>query len=256
VYRAGADEEMTMTLSASVADPKGKQRWWRPSAGPPGRSPRRLLVVLTVPVLAMVAAIVPASAATAATTRPAATPTVTAVASAVAMNPLGWTGNGPAAPAKSRLFLDYQTVWPQSRLSSDTDTDYSARMAEEIENVAEKALAEKIDKVAKFLTVLANALAVITKSHPYAVAVVALVASTVALVGAKTVIKVLKWIKGILYRGHHKRTKVWRNGFYSIAFTYEGGPPNGVNEGWVARTCPSSKYSCGSPGRLHKEYWP
>jgi hypothetical protein len=76
-----------------------------------------------------------------------------------------------------------------------------------------------------------------------------------AVANIKKMAAVWKWLKGIIYKGKHKRTSVAGNGFWVRIFTAETSPPKSY-QGWTARTCSTDAIKCGSPGDHHKENWP
>jgi hypothetical protein len=202
------------------------------------------MVLVVVPLFGVAAGLVPVSA-SAATAARAAT-----VAASVLV------GRAPAAPAKpSDNFWTYETNHHLSTISEDNDYDFSAKMTNEVEKVTREAIAKKITKISLWLSLLANAINAFVHNHPHAAAIAGFLAAVVAVVGAKKVAAVWKWLRGIIYKGKHRRSGVARNGFWAEIFTAETSPPRHY-AGWRTRTCSTDSIKCGSPGDHNKENWP
>ena len=138
--------------------------------------------------------------------------------------------------AASSNFWTYETIKRDSQISQDDDFDFSAKMTHEMEKVTRKALADRVTSVGKWLSLLAAA-------------------AVIAVLNIRKVTSLWKWLRGIIYRGKHKRSGVAKNGFWSDIFTAETSPPRHY-EGSHSRSCATDAFGCGSPGDHHKEYWP
>jgi len=195
----------------------------------------RLIALIVVPVFGVAAGLVPVAA--------SAAPRATSPASVAV--PAGASSN----------FWTYETIKRESRISQDDDYDFSAQMTHQMEKVTREALAKRITKISTWLSLLANAINAFVHNHPHAAAIVGFIAAVIAVVNVKKVATLWKWLRGIIYKGTHRRTSVSRNGFWARIFTAETSPPQSY-AGWTARTCPTDAFSCGSPGDHHKEYWP
>lgn len=212
-----------------------------------GRYLSRLLALAVVPVFGVAAALVPVTASAAATGRTAIT-----AESVVITGALGT----PAAPARpSSNFWTYETIHRLSRISQDDDYDFSAKMTHEMEKVTRDALQKRITSVARWLAILAGAINVFVHNHPLAAAIVGFIAAVISVINIKKVASLWKWLKGIIYKGTHRRTNVNSNGFYAKIFTAETIPPQSY-AGWTARTCSTDAVGCGSPADHNKEIWP
>lgn len=212
-----------------------------------GRYLSRLIALAVVPVFGVAAAIVPASAAS------ASAPGRTAItAESVIVGALG-TPRAPRAPSSN--FWTYETIHRLSTISDDDDYDFSAKMTHEMEKVTRDALQKRITSVARWLAILAGAINVFVHNHPLAAAIVGFIAAVISVINIKKVATLWKWLKGIIYKGTHRRTNVNNNGFWAKIFTAETDPPQSY-QGWTARTCSTDAIRCGSPGDHNKEIWP
>lgn len=215
-----------------------------------GRYLSRLIALAVVPVFGVAAALVPvaASAASAsASGRPAAT-----AESVVIVGALG-TPRAPDRPSSN--FWTYETIHRLSTISQDDDYDFSAKMTHEMEKVTRDALQKRITSVARWLAILAGAINVFVHNHPLAAAIVGFIAAVISVINIKKVASLWKWLKGIIYKGTHRRTNVNSNGFWAKIFTAETSPPRSY-QGWTARSCSTDSIRCGSPGDHNKEIWP
>lgn len=213
-----------------------------------GRSLCRLIGLAVVPVLGVVVGLVPVAASAAG---PSATGTASMVITGAPASP-----PSPVVPARpSSNFWTYETIHRLSRISQDDDYDFSAMMTHEMEKVTRDALAKRITKISTWLSLLANAIDAFVHNHPHAAAIVGFIAAVIAVVNVKKVAALWKWLRGIIYRGKHRRSSVSHNGFWAKIFTADTIPPQSY-AGWTARTCSTDAIGCGSPGDHHKEYWP
>jgi len=208
-------------------------------------------VLAVVPVFGVAAGLVPVAASAAARTAPTTEVVVITGAPTGAIS-LAW----PAVPARpSANFWIYETFKHLSRISQDDDYDFSAKMTHEMEKVTRATLAKRIEKISRWLSALAAGINVFVHNHPLAVAIVGFVAAVIAVVNVKKVSALWKWLRGIIYKGTHRRTNVNSNGFWVRIFTAETIPPESY-DGWFARRCATDAVSCGSPADHNKEYWP
>lgn len=181
--------------------------------------------------------------------------TTTATASVVIVGAPARAISPASSAAASSNYWTYETIKHESRISQDDNYDFSAKMTHELEKVTREALAKRITKISAWLGLLANAINVFVHNHPLAAAIVGFIAAVIAVVNVKKVATLWKWLRGIIYKGKHRRANVSRNGFWTRIFTAETDPPQSY-QGWTARTCPTDAFRCGSPGDHHKEYWP
>lgn len=216
-----------------------------------GRNLRRLVLLAVVPVFGVAAGLVPATASAAG--RTAATTASVMIAGA----PAGAISlASPAVPAKpSANFWTYETIKRLSQISQDNNYDFSAKMTHEMEKVTRDTLAKRIQKIGRLLAALASAINLFVHSHPLAAAIVGFIAAVISVINFKKVASFWKWLRGIIYRGKHRRSNVASNGFWVQIFSAETSPPNSY-QGWRARSCSTDAFRCGSPGDHHKEYWP
>jgi len=223
----------------------------RADTGRTGRSLRRLIAVAMVPLFGVAVTLVPVSASAASRTATAAESVSIAgapVARAVAAV--------PAVPAAaSSNFWTYETFQRKSQISQDDDYDFSAKMTHEMEKITRKALADRITTVTRWLSLLAAAINAFVHNHSHAAAIVAFIAAVIAVLNIKKVASLWKWLKGIIYKGKHRRAGVDRSGFWATIFTAETSPPDSY-AGWHTRSCSTDKVTCGSPADHHKEVWP
>jgi len=238
---------MDSLRSAPRSSRSGQQRQ-RPGSWT-GRYLRHLIALAVVPVFGVAAGLVPVAASAAGRT---ATPTASVMIAGVPVPAQAI----PAVPARpSSNFWTYETIKRESQISQDDDFDFSAMMTHEMEKVTRDALAKRITSVGKWLSLLAAAINTFVHSHSHAAAIVGFIAAVIAVVNIKKVASLWKWLRGIIYRGKHRRSSVARNGFWAKIFSAETSPPNSY-QGWTARRCSTDAFSCGSPGDHHKEYWP
>jgi hypothetical protein len=195
-----------------------------------------------VPVAASAAGRTPAVAAASAV---AASAPARAVSEALLVSPMAASSN----------FWIYETNHRESTISGDNDYDFSAKMTHEMEKVSRDLLSKGTTKVSLWLAALSTAINLFVKNHPHAAAIVAFVAAVLAVVGVTNVKGIWKWLKGVIYKGTHRRTSVKANGFWAKIFTAETSPPKSY-QGWTARTCSTDAIRCGSPGDHNKENWP
>lgn len=210
----------------------------------------RLIALSVVPVFGVAAALVPASASAASAGRPA-----TQTESVIIVGALGTPGVPGAPHAPSSNFWTYETIHRDSRISQDDDYDFSAKMTHEMEKVTKDVLQRRITSVARWLAILAGAINVFVHNHPLAAAIVGFIAAVISVINIKKVATLWKWLKGIIYKGTHRRTDVNANGFWARIFTAETSPPQSY-AGWHSRTCATDAVGCGSPADHGKEYWP
>jgi hypothetical protein len=198
----------------------------------------RLCAAAAVSLSMAAALLAPASSASAATTvRPAATASAPDT-------------HGSAAVA--RIWMDYNTFVPESRLSEDIDYDYSAQMVNEMETAAQKTIerwGKNVENVGKFLAFLSSVLTAFAIKHP----LIATVAAIVAIVASGLAISAMKlskwfyiirqwWLKA-RKKGSHQKFGFWEKTFEDLfGQTYENN---------YARTCAAKTIKCGSPGFWH-----
>ena len=209
---------------------------------------RRLMALAVVPVFGVAAGLVPVAASAAARTSTTTATVAVAAASARAMYP-----KTPAGASSN--FWTYETIKRESTISQDDDYDFSAQMTHQMEKVTRKALADRVTKVAKWLSLLASAINTFVHNHAHAAAIVGFIAAVLVVVNVKKVAALWKWLRGIIYNGKHRRSSVSNNGFWAKIFTAETSPPQSY-QGWKARSCSTDAFRCGSPGDHNKEYWP
>lgn len=216
-----------------------------------GRSLCRLLTLAVVPAFGVLAGLVPVAASAAGPASLARPALASAVITGAPTRALS-----PAVPAAaSSNFWTYETIKRESQISDDDNYDFSAMMTHEMEKVTREALSKRLSKISAWLSLLANAINAFVHNHAHAVAIVGFIAAVIAVVNIKKVAALWKWLRGIIYRGRHRRTSVARNGFWAKIFSAETTPPRSY-QGWRARSCSTDAFSCGSPGDHHKEFWP
>src|SRR6185437_3045045 len=170
-----------------------------------GRSLRRLIAVAMVPLFGVAVTLVPVSSSA------SAAPAVPAAAAARAVS---------AAPAAaSSNFWTYETIKRESQISQDNNYDFSAKMTHEMEKITRKALADRVTKVGRWLSLLAAAINAFVHNHSHAAAIVGFIAAVIAVLNIKKVASLWKWLKGIIYKGKHRRSGVDRSGFWATIFS-------------------------------------
>ena len=149
------------------------------------------------------------------------------------------------------FWITYETIKTLSQLSQDNYTNFSAKMAGEVDKVAKKVIADHIEKVRKVLALISAALSIIIPNHPLVGRIMVFVAAALGLVAAKHVLRLIKWVKKWISKGRGKFRGVYITDFSSLL------TPNSY-AGTTTRSCPSSRISCGSPhdGRHQHEIWP
>jgi hypothetical protein len=191
--------------------------------------------------LSMAAALLAPASSASATVRPAAT------AGAFASTP-----DTHSSAAVAKIWMDYNTFVPESRLSEDIDYDFSAQMVNEMETAAQKTIeryGKKIEKVGKFLAFLSSVLTAFALKHPLiatVAAIVAIVASALAISAmklSKWFYIVKQWWNKARRKGSHQKYGFWEKTFEDLfGQTYENN---------YARTCAAKTIKCGSPGFWH-----
>ncbi len=122
-------------------------------------------------------------------------------------------------------------------------------MAAEMMVVSSDLAQRKIDTVVKLLAALATAIYAFLPSHPHVAAIIAFVATVVALISGKRVIAFIRWMKKwTVGLGKHR-------GLYVTALNAETIPPSHYL-GTTIRKCASDAVSCGSRAAHNKEFWP
>ncbi len=218
-----------------------------------GRYLSRLIALAVVPVFGVAAGLVPVSASAAS----AAQTSTTTESLMIVGVPAGAVSSAwlrvPAKPSAN--FWTYETIHRLSTISDDDDYDFSAMMTHQMEKVTRTTLADKITKVGRWLAVLAGAINVFVHNHTHAAAIVGFIAAVISVLNFKKIAALWKWLRGIIFRGKHRRSSVAKNGFWAKIFTAETQPPQSY-QGWTARSCSTDSIKCGSPGDHNKEIWP
>ncbi len=149
------------------------------------------------------------------------------------------------------FWITYETIRTVSQLSQDNYTNFSAKMAGEIDKVTKKVIEQHIEKIRKVLALISAALSLIIPNHPLVGRIMVFVAAALGLVAAKHVVKLVRWVKKWINKGRGKFRGVYITDFSSLL------TPNSY-AGTTIRSCPSSRISCGSPhdGRHQHEIWP
>jgi hypothetical protein len=161
---------------------------------------------------------------------------------------------GDISTSTAKIWMDYLTFVPESRLSEDIDYDFSAQMVNEMETAAQKTIerwGKKVEKVGKYLAILSSVLTAFALKHPIiatVAAVVAVVASVLAVVAlplSKWFYIVKEWWKKARRKGSHQKYGFWTKTFEDVI--------NQTYENNYARTCAAKTIKCGSPGfwKLH-----
>jgi hypothetical protein len=205
----------------------------------------RLCAVAALSLSLAAALIAPTGPASAATVR---TNTVSAAALASATTgPLG-----ARAPDVARIWMDYNTFVPESRLSEDIDYDFSAQMVNEMETAAQKTIekwGKKVENVGKYLAILSSVLTAFALKHPIiatVAAVVAIVSSVLAVVAlplSRWFYVIKQWWNKARKKGSHQKFGFWAKTFEDIE--------NQTYENNYARSCAAKTIKCGSPGFWH-----
>jgi len=125
-------------------------------------------------------------------------------------------------------------------------------MAKQIVKIDVKALDRHVENFRKFLAWLAAGLAIVIPNHPLVSRIMVFVAASLALVSAKHIHRLYKWVKKWLKKGKGKF-----RGVYVTEGTAETDPPTWY-AGTATRRCKASRINCGSPhdGRHQHEIWP
>jgi hypothetical protein len=156
--------------------------------------------------------------------------------------------------ASARIWMDYLTFVPLSRLSEDIDFDFSAQMVNEMEVAVQKTIerwGKRVENVGKYLAILSSILTAFALKHP----VIATVAAIVAIVSSVLAVTALplsrwfyivkQWWQKARRKGSHQKYGMWIKSFEDLFGEYY--------EANYARTCAAATINCGSPGvfKLH-----
>ncbi len=165
--------------------------------------------------------------------------------------PYAYAGDNPVSRTDPTglFWWIYETFHRTSRISGDDYYDASATMAGEMAKVTTEVVTKKIDTVARWLGLLNALLVAFVPNHPHLAAIIGVVATVVAVVSARRIVALIKWVKKYTV-GNGKR-----KGLYVTDFTAETIPPDHY-VGTTIRKCPGSQPSCGSPADHGKETWP
>lgn len=209
-----------------------------------GRGVVGVCAIAALSLSATAALVVPTSSAAAATSSEA---TATAASTSAAVR-------GDISTSTAKIWMDYLTFVPESRLSEDIDYDFSAQMVNEMETAAQKTIerwGKKVEKVGKYLAILSSVLTAFALKHPLVAtvaAIVAIVASVLAVVAlplSRWFYIVKEWWKKARRKGSHQKYGFWTKTFEDVI--------NQTYENNYARTCAAKTIKCGSPGfwKLH-----
>jgi trimeric autotransporter adhesin len=136
------------------------------------------------------------------------------------------------------LWWAYNTYQPIGRAFRYWYTDYSALMASAVEKADNKALQEKVTKVAAYINLLSAIIGVIASKGSIE-SIVYFISSLLTVISLSKLFTIFR-----KYTGKHRKTSY---GFYTqIAQTLTGN--NYYSDNW--RSCASDALKCGSPGHL------